>query len=265
MEFAMTTVGVVGAGRMGMAILERICRAGFAVTVHDGNSDATSAAAEFGAVAGTLEEAAAADVVVVVVYTDAQAREVGVRLAGLMRPGSTIVNHTTGSPVTLRTIEAAGQPRGVRVLDAALSGGPHTIRAGTLTLLIGGEAEVLEDVRPVLASYSDPIIPVGELGAGQLTKLLNNALFGANVGLAAEAERIALSLGLDPAVTLAAVQHCSGATSVIGMTLATGSPATFKKTTAEFIVKDVAVVKATAAELGVDLGFLGTAADVGGS
>jgi 3-hydroxyisobutyrate dehydrogenase-like beta-hydroxyacid dehydrogenase len=261
----MTTVGVVGVGRMGLAILERIRAAGFPVTVHDGNPEAMNAAAEFGAIPGSLEDAAAADVVVMVVYTDGQAREVGVTLAGLMRSGSTIVNHTTGSPVTLRAIEAAGTPRGVRVLDAALSGGPHTIRAGTLTLLIGGDDDVLEGVRPVLAAYSNPIIPVGELGAGQLTKLLNNALFGANVGLAAEAERIALSLGLDPAKTLAAVQHCSGATSVIGMTLGTGSPAAFKQTAAEFIVKDVAVVKNTAAELGVDLGFLGTAADFGGS
>jgi 3-hydroxyisobutyrate dehydrogenase-like beta-hydroxyacid dehydrogenase len=261
----MMTVGVVGVGRMGLAVLERICAAGFAVTVHDGNLEATAAAAQFGAVPGTLEEAAQSDVVVVVVYTDAQAREVGLTLAGLMRPGSTIVNHTTGSPVTLRSIAAAGEPRGVRVLDAALSGGPHTIRAGTLTLLIGGDDSVLEDVRPVLSAYADPIIPVGDLGAGQLTKLLNNALFGANVGLAVEAERIALSLGLDPAVTLAAIQHCSGATGVIGMTLATGSPAAFKKTAAEFIVKDVAVVKATATDLGVDLGFLGAAADHGGS
>jgi 3-hydroxyisobutyrate dehydrogenase-like beta-hydroxyacid dehydrogenase len=250
---------------MGLAVLERICAVGFPVTVHDGNREAMAAAAEFGAVPGSLEDAAAADVVVVVVYTDAQAREVGVKLAGLMRPGSTIVNHTTGSPVTLNAIAAAGQPRGVRVLDAALSGGPHTIRAGTLTLLIGGEAQVLEDVRPVLAAYSNPIVPVGDLGAGQLTKLLNNALFGANVGLAAEVERIALLLGLDPATTLAAIQQCSGATSVIGMTLGTGSPAAFKQTAGEFIVKDVAVVKQTAAELGVDLGFLGTAADFGGS
>lgn len=258
-----TTVAVIGPGRMGLAVIERLLAAGWPVLAHGRSDTSMQVAADLGARPATLEEAAQADTVIIVVYSDAQARAVGLRLASLMRAGATLVNHTTGSPETIRAIAQVAGPRGVQVLDAALSGGPDAIRAGHLTLLIGGHERILDDVRPLLSSYADPILHVGDLGAGQLTKLLNNALFGANVGLAAEVERIATSLGLDAAATLAAIQHCSGATGVIGMTQRAGSVASFQQGAREFIVKDVAVVASTADDLGIDLGFLGTAARFG--
>ena len=100
-----------------------------------------------------------------------------------MSPGSALVVHTTGSPRTVQAI-AAHSP-GIDVLDAPVSGGPHNIAAGAITLFVGGPDDAVARVRPVLAAYGDPILHVGPLGAGQAVKLTNNALFAAQIGLLA--------------------------------------------------------------------------------
>jgi len=260
-----TQVGLVGVGEMGMAMLERMRAADIPVMVFARRPEVAATAAGLGAtLAGSGHElAAASDLVIVCVYTDDQVREVCLGpdgLVGAMRSGSVLLNHTTGSPDTPVALAADAAPRGVRVLDAALSGAPSDIRAGDLTLLVGGDPAVLAEVRAVLASYSDPILSVGALGDGQRVKLLNNALFGAQVGLAADAERVAVAMGLDPQLALAAVTHCSGDSRVLRIANALGSPAVMRQQAARFIRKDVDMVLRTAAEQGYDLGWLGTAA-----
>ena len=74
-------------------------------------------------------------------------------------------------------------PHGVDVVDAPVSGGPHNAAAGALTLFVGGAEEAVARVRPVLGCYGDPVLHVGPLGAGQKVKLVNNALFAAQLGL----------------------------------------------------------------------------------
>jgi 3-hydroxyisobutyrate dehydrogenase-like beta-hydroxyacid dehydrogenase len=99
------------------------------------------------------------------------------------------VLHTTGSPRTAQAIAARATPRGIGVVDCPVSGGPHDIAAGHVTLLAGGDGADIDRVRPVLAAYGDPMLHVGPLGAGQGVKLVNNAVFAANIGLLAEAVR----------------------------------------------------------------------------
>jgi 3-hydroxyisobutyrate dehydrogenase-like beta-hydroxyacid dehydrogenase len=171
-----------------------------------------------------------------------------------MPSGSTLINHATGRPATVQDIAAAGATRGVRTLDCAMSGGPHDIDAGNLTLLVGGDAVVLDDVRPVLASYSDPILHVGTIGDGQKVKLLNNALFGAQVALTLRIERCARELGMDPRPVLAAIQACSGNSYALGVAVMMGSAEALVEGARKYIEKDVAVVAQVASELGVDLG-----------
>jgi 3-hydroxyisobutyrate dehydrogenase-like beta-hydroxyacid dehydrogenase len=258
-------VGIVGVGQMGTPMVERLVAAGFPVRFHARRPEVVARVEALGAsFADTLAGVAdGADVVIVCVYEDEQVRQLCLGPDGLvavMAVGATLVNHTTGSPTTASLLAAEAAPRRVRVLDAALSGGPADIARGALTLLVGGDEDLLDDVRPVLAAYSDPILHVGALGDGQRVKLVNNALFGANVGLVAEAERVAAGLGLDPMAALGAIRHCSGDSFVLRTVLALGSSARMQELAGRFIRKDLAVVTGVAGELGVDLGVLSTAA-----
>jgi 3-hydroxyisobutyrate dehydrogenase-like beta-hydroxyacid dehydrogenase len=246
-------------------MVERLLAASFPVRFFARRADVVGHVSSLGAeAAGSLAAAGrGCEVVIVCVFTDAQVRQVGGHddgLLGAMAPGSTLVIHTTGSPHTVEALAVAGARSGVRVIDAAVSGSPVDVRAGRLTLLVGGDEEGLEACRPVLASYADPIMHLGALGNGMRLKLVNNALFAANVQLAVEAARLAEQLGIPAGIATEAITHCSGDTRVLGLALQAGTPATFRSGVGRFISKDVEVAAAVAAELGVDLGLLGVVA-----
>jgi 3-hydroxyisobutyrate dehydrogenase-like beta-hydroxyacid dehydrogenase len=258
-------IGFVGVGQMGLPMVERLLAASFPVRFFARRPDVVRQVSGLGAIAaGSLAGAAlGCDVVIVCVFTDAQVRQVALGDEGLlaaMAPGHTLVVHTTGSPRTVEALALAGERRGVGVIDAAVSGSPGDVRAGRLTLLVGGDREPLEACRPALASYADPIIHLGDLGNGMRVKLVNNAMLAANVQLAVEAARVARRLGIPEAAAIEAITHCSGNTRVLGMAVTAGTPDALRSGMLRFIDKDVAVVDAVAAELGADLGLLGVVA-----
>ncbi|MER6958449.1 NAD(P)-dependent oxidoreductase [Streptomyces sp. NPDC000618] len=255
-------IGFIGAGRMGRPILDRLMAAGHDVTVLVRRPQDRAAAEADGLTwAGTVAETVrAADAVFVVVLTDEQVRSVCLGPDGAvaaMKPGATLVQHTTSDPATARLLVEAGADRGIRVLDAALSGGPHDIAEGRLTLWVGADETVLEDVRPLLATYASPVILVGPPGNGQRVKLVNNALFVAQVGLAVDAVRLAGELGIEEKTVLDAVQHGSGASRALGIVARGGSVAAVAERLADLMLKDVAVVREAARSAGADLGIIG--------
>lgn len=254
----MTRVGFVGAGRMGAPMVGRLVESGHAVSALGRSEDARRTVTDLGAraVTAAAEAADGADVVIVCVFTDEQVQQVclGDGLVAAMAPGTTLVIHTTGSPRTAQTI-AARRPD-IAVVDAPVSGGPHNIAAGEVTVFVGGDDEAVASVTPVLRAYGDPVLPVGPLGAGQAVKLVNNALFAAHIGLLGEAVALGSRLGVDEQRLLAAVSNGSGASRVGGFVAAAGSVASFAEATREFVGKDVDVVRRTVAELGGDLGVL---------
>jgi len=170
-----------------------------------------------------------------------------------------LVIHTTGSPRTAESIADRAAPFGISVVDAPVSGGPHDIAAGRLTLFAGGTPAALERVRPALASYADAILPVGPLGAGQRVKLVNNALFAAQLGLLASAVDLAAQLGVDEPVLLNALPHGSAASRALAAVASRGSVTAFTETVADFLTKDIEIARKTAATLGTTLGPLGRA------
>ena len=91
------------------------------------------------------------------------------------------------------------------MLDAAVSGGPHNIAAGDLTLFVGGPAEAVDAVSPLLGVYADPIIHAGAPGAGQCVKLVNNALFTAQIGAVRAAVELGAALGVQEQALLSAL------------------------------------------------------------
>ena len=107
-----------------------------------------------------------------------------------------------------------------------------------------------------MCSSDLPILHVGSLGAGQKVKLVNNALFAANIGLLSASVELAARLGLPESALLNALPHGSSASRVLDIVGAGGSVGSFIETAGEFVGKDVAVIRQTAAELGSDLGAL---------
>jgi len=208
------------------------------------------------AASDATEAGTQADIVVVCVFTDEQVRQVCLdgALLPAMPSGSTLVAHTTASPKTIEAI--AARARDVDVIDAPVSGGPHDIAAGKLTLFVGGADDTVARVRPVLGSYGDPVLHVGPRGTGQKVKLVNNALFAGHIGLLAESIRLGERLGVPESTLLAALPHGSATSRALSLVAARDSVASFIEMTSEFVGKDVAAVRGIAAELGSDLGAL---------
>jgi 3-hydroxyisobutyrate dehydrogenase-like beta-hydroxyacid dehydrogenase len=253
-------LGFIGAGRIGRPMIGRLVAAGHRVHVLDTSAAAREAVTAAGAVPvdDVAAVAAGADAVLLCPYSDAQVRAVAVDgvLVDLMPSGSLLVVHTTGSPLTVAAIVERARPRGIEVVDAPISGGPHDIEAGAVTLFTGATEAGLASARPVLSAYGDPIVHLGPPGAGQQVKLINNAVFAANIGIVAEAVRLAAELGLDEQAVLTGITHGSGSSRALGGAAQAGSVAAFGQAVGEFVGKDVAVVKDVVAQLGLDLGVL---------
>ena len=250
---------------MGAPMVARLAGAGHQVRSLGRTDEKRAALAELGAtgVDDLASAAEGADVVVICVFTDDQVRAIAGELIAAMPAGSVLVLHTTGSPDTATALAEQAAAGGVAVLDAPVSGGPHDIAAGAVTVFVGGDPDALDRARPVLASYADPILHAGGVGAGQKMKLVNNTLFAAQIGLVSEAVRLGDRLGLTEPALLAALPQGSGASKAMGNIARAGSTGAFIAAVGEFIGKDVAVVRGTVAELGTDLGRLDPLVDAG--
>jgi 2-hydroxy-3-oxopropionate reductase len=252
---------------MGSPMVARLVEAGHEVGVLGRSGEKRASITQVGAraVAEVTGVCADADVVIVCVFTDEQVRDVCLAdgLIAAMPAGSALVLHTTGSPRTVESIAAQAASRGVDVVDAPMSGGPHNAAGGALTLFVGGDDDTVARLRPVLSCYGDPVLHVGPVGAGQKVKLVNNALFAAHIGLLAGAVELGARLGVTETALLSSLPHGSAASRVLDIVAGRGSVATFIDTAGEFVGKDVAVVRSIAAELGSDLGVLDGVIDAG--
>jgi 3-hydroxyisobutyrate dehydrogenase-like beta-hydroxyacid dehydrogenase len=252
---------------MGLPMVRRLTAAGHEVRALGRTPEArrliAEAAPEVRTAGGIRDVTEGAEAVLVCVFADDQVRAVCLdpALLGTLAPDAVVVVHTTGSPVTVEAIAA----RGARVVDAPVSGGPHDIAAGRLTLFAGGAEDDVRRVRPALGAYADPVLHMGALGAGQRVKLLNNALFTAQLGLLGEAVRLAQAIGVDESALLTALPHASAESRVARAAATRGSVAEFTDSVRSFLDKDVAVVRKIAAELGTDLGLLDEAIRAAGN
>jgi 3-hydroxyisobutyrate dehydrogenase len=196
-------VGFIGLGSQGAPMARRIVHSGYETTLWARRPEArvpfADTAAKFAESAAEL--GAASDLVCICVGSDADVLDVvtgedGV-LAG-MKPGGIIAVHSTVHPDTCRELGETAATRGISVVDAPVSGGGIAATEGRLLVMVGGSDEDFERVRPVFSMYANPVVHLGPLGSGQITKLLNNLLFTANLATAANTLALGQSLGVDP-------------------------------------------------------------------
>jgi 3-hydroxyisobutyrate dehydrogenase-like beta-hydroxyacid dehydrogenase len=162
------------------------------------------------AVASIAELGAGADHVGVCVVDDAGTRQVCGELIPAMRPGSRIAIHSTVHPDTVIELAAQAAARKISLLDAPVSGGGPAAASRTLTVMVGGAEDVLAAALPILETFGGIIVRVGDVGAGQMAKLVNNALMAAHVAMAHYGLAAAAALGLDRAAMSEVVKVSSG-------------------------------------------------------
>jgi len=206
-------VGFVGLGSQGGPMARRIAEDGFPTTLWARRPESLLPFDDTPAepAADLRELGAASDVLCVCVVADADVDQVlrgdDGAVAG-MSPGAIVVVHSTVHPDTCRRLQA-DHPR-LHFLDAPVSGGGHMAEARQLLVMVGGPTEVLDRCRPVLATFADPLLHLGALGAGQEAKLLNNVLFTAQLGLVADVFELARARDLDPTAVATVLAHGSG-------------------------------------------------------
>lgn len=200
----MTVVGLIGAGNMGGAMAHRLLDLGFRVHVRDVDPGAEQPLAARGATVAphAAAVAAACDVLSIVVVDAAQVDAVlfaeTEAAVSALRAGQVVMLHSTVAPADTRRIAARLAARGVRVLDAPISGGPARARDGTMSMMVAGSDAAFDGARAVLEALARQVFRVGiEPGLGATIKLVNNLLAGIHLAAAAEAFALGEACGLD--------------------------------------------------------------------
>ncbi|HSS65627.1 MAG TPA: NAD(P)-dependent oxidoreductase [Gammaproteobacteria bacterium] len=196
-------VAFLGLGVMGFHMAGHLANAGHDVTVYNRTGAKADAWLEkfSGRKATTPEKAAyGARIVFACVGNDHDVRQITVGEQGAfqgMKAGAVFVDHTTASAELARELDAAARDKGLRFLDAPVSGGEAGAQNGVLTVMVGGEASVFQGVKPAIDCYARAATLMGPAGAGQLTKMVNQICIAGLVQGLAEGMNFALKVGLD--------------------------------------------------------------------
>ncbi len=204
----MAKVGFIGLGVMGAPMAGHLVKAGHEVAVFNRTPEKARGWTErYGgrACASIAETAVARDIVFACVGADKDVREVFAAAARAMRRGALFVDHTTASAELARELAAEAQARGLGFLDAPVSGGQAGAEAGRLTVMAGGSAADFAKAEPVIRAYAANVTRVGEAGAGQLAKMVNQICIAGVVQGLAEGLHFAQRAGLDAEQVMAAI------------------------------------------------------------
>lgn len=249
-------VGLIGCGRMGSAIAGHLLAAGWPLTVTDVDAEAVAALVARGARAAVTpaDVVASSDLTLVVVVDDDQVRGVMTGPDGVLSARTEdhiLAICSSVRPDTCRELEQAAHAQDIRVLDVALVRGEPGAELGELLLLCGGSEMLIDVCRPVFEAFASDVALVGEVGAGQVAKTVNNILLWACIRADLEALRLGRSLGVEPAVLRSVLALGSGANRPL---------AEWGEHRLRWPGKDLEAALALAKEAGVDLPLIASLA-----
>lgn len=196
-------IGFIGLGRMGRPMCLNIIRkSGHEVVVYDLNPDSVRACTDEGALEGAsvADVSARADVIFTSLPMPADVDKVALGPAGIegnARSGSVLIDLSTNAPDGIRKLGEQLQERGISVLDAPVSGGIPGATKGTLAIMVGGDKQIFDDNLALLECAGSNVTYIGELGSGQLVKIINNMLCIAGTAAAAEGLMLGAMAGLN--------------------------------------------------------------------
>lgn len=202
---SLPTIAFIGLGNMGGPMAANLLKAGYALRVFDLVPASVQVAVAAGATAANSAVEAVKGAQVVISMLPASRHVEGLYLgeSGILsaiEKGALVIDSSTIAPASARKVAEAAATRGVAMIDAPVSGGTAGAAAGTLTFIVGGEADALERARPVLQSMGKNIFHVGGNGAGQVAKLCNNMALGVIMAVTGEAIALGVAHGLDASV-----------------------------------------------------------------
>jgi 3-hydroxyisobutyrate dehydrogenase len=208
-------IGFIGVGNMGTPMAVNLVRAGYAVLAYDIIPRGVEQVVAAGGRAATslAQVADESDLVISMLPSPSEVEQVVYGPDGLLdqlRPGQTLIDMSTIDPAVTRKVAADLEARGVHMLDAPVSGSTEGAHAGTLTIMVGGRPELLDQHRPVLSAMGRKIVHTGDIGSGETVKLCNNLIAGISMVAIAEAYALAERAGVDPKILFDVVHSSTG-------------------------------------------------------
>ena len=207
----MERIGFIGLGIMGKPMAKNLLKAGYEVRVYNRSKEAMEELAVEGASLGTSPKDVAehCDVLITMLPNSPEVRDVVAGDLGVVegcRKGQVVVDMSSIAPLVSRELSALLAEKGVAMLDGPVSGGQEKAEKGTLAIMVGGDKEAFERVKPILEKMGASAILVGESGAGQVAKLVNQTIVAVNIAAVAEGMTLAEKAGVDPRMVFEAIR-----------------------------------------------------------
>jgi len=209
-------IGVIGCGNMGGGMVAQLVAARFDVSCFDPDNATRGRMRDVGArVFDAAEDLVKDQDVIVLSLPKAQIVEAVISgIAGHIKTGAVVLDTSTSTPATSQAMAALGQTHGFDFIDGPVSGGPAAANTGTMTMLLAGQPDAIDRLRPVTEVLTAKTVVVGASGAGHAAKIANNMLCAANLVLVAEAVRMCEAAGVAPHGLLEGVNAGSGRSGV---------------------------------------------------
>ncbi len=252
-------VGFIGLGKMGRPMTQQLLKTGFDVTIHNRSRAVVDELAGEGArpASSPREVAQASDFVLTCLPTPASVEEVYLGPSGIAeggRAGQVWIDHSTVSPATNARCAEAAAAKGAAFLDAPVSGGPGGAQAGTLTIMVGGDAAAFEKAAAVFQVMGKNIKHCGGQGTGTIVKLVNQLLVGVHTVAAVEGFVMGVKAGADPKVMLDVLGTSFGASAMLNRHVPLILQRKFDPATpVSLILKDLGLIHSFGQELGTRL------------
>ena len=203
-------IGFIGVGIMGRPMAKNLLKAGYALTVYDKFAKLDDLIAHGAKAASSNKDVAAcSDVVITMLPNSLNVKQAILGEDGVSegaRPGTIVVDMSSIAPDAAQDIAAALKAKGVAMLDAPVSGGEPKAIDGSLAIMVGGEPKHFEAVKPVLEKMGGSVVHIGDIGAGNVTKLANQIIVALNIAAVAEAFVLATKAGVDPEAVFNAIK-----------------------------------------------------------
>ena len=204
-------IGFIGLGIMGKPMSKNLVKAGYSLVVRDHNTSNEAELVELGAtVAKTPKELAAqVDVVITMVPNSPQVKEVCLGENGIIegaKAGLVVIDMSSIAPLASREVHDALAEKGIRMLDAPVSGGEPKAIEGTLSVMVGGDKALFDQCYDMLKAMAGSVVHTGEIGAGNVTKLANQVIVALNIAAMSEALSLATKAGVNPELVYQAIR-----------------------------------------------------------
>ncbi|ERK12518.1 MAG: 2-hydroxy-3-oxopropionate reductase [Pantoea sp.] len=204
-------IGFIGLGIMGKPMSKNLLKAGYSLVVRDNNAASEAELVELGAtVAKSAKEVAQlVDVVITMVPNSPQVKEVCLGENGIIdgaKPGLIVIDMSSIAPLASREVHDALAVKGIKMLDAPVSGGEPKAIEGTLSVMVGGDKAVFDQCYDIMKAMAGSVVHTGDIGAGNVTKLANQVIVALNIAAMSEALSLATKAGVNPELVYQAIR-----------------------------------------------------------